>query len=164
MPNRNLGLADSPRKLVYLKVVELLKADPTLKRVIAPDSWATYADDLVDDAEPFGEGELPAVEILPVGMPASAETDMSVTSPLGLRLTLYTESFADAFDLWDAFEAVFLGVTGADSMYHKLRDLYKFTTGVRLTQPSISPNPAGLPKGIWQASGTIVIDLRIAKR
>lgn len=164
MPNRNLGLPDSPRKLVYLKVVELLKTDPTLKRIITPDAWRTYADCLIDSAEPFGEDSLPGVEILPYALPASPETDMSVTSPLGIRLNLYTASFADCFDLWAVIEAVFLGVTGADSMYHQLRALYSFTTGVRLTQPAITPNPAGLLKGVWLASGTIAIDLRVAKR
>lgn len=160
----SLGLPDSPRKLVYLKVLSMLRSDPAIKRTIAPSSWRDYTEDLVNQAEEFAEGELPAVEILPATLPASPETDMSVASPLGIRLNLYTESLADAFDLWSAFEAVFLGVLGDGSMYHQLRALYPFVTTVRLTQPALSPNPAGLPKGAWLATGSIVIDLRISKR
>jgi len=161
-----LALPDSPHWLVYSKFVSILKADPTLKRVVSRDSWKTFDECLEDSSEPVTDGEVPTISILPIALNARPETEATVLCPLGLNLTLTTESLRDAFNLWQAVFAVALSVTGSTSTRAKLREVWPSLYDVQLTRPAFTPNLAEkgpLSRGLWQAVGVITINLDIPK-
>src|ERR1051325_10790283 len=103
----SLDLPDSPRKLVFRTLVSLFQQDTTLKATISPGSWYVWSGKATDNA-PLGTGLLPAVQITPIGLSATAETVAQQNSPFGIQLTVATAGLNvdDLLDLWSAFENV----------------------------------------------------------
>src|SRR4051812_27587071 len=101
-----LPLADGVRTRVFRKVVSLLQGDPILKRTIRPDSWYVWTGRPADKAGVFATGELPALRLTPIALPAGPETNVRQNSPLGLHFEVATDTcnIDDALNLWEAVE------------------------------------------------------------
>lgn len=152
------GVPASSRRLVFRKLIGVLQADKVLKRAVK--SWHVFdGSDAAGDTEPFAEGELPAVRILPFGQGASPETPVSQSSPLGIRLELAVDGYNvdDILDLWGAFEAALFPGDGARTLLSTLREVATGVNQVNLTQPAITVNAQGLPEGVMAAAGTISV-------
>jgi hypothetical protein len=160
-----LNLKSKRRGPVYEALVHLFRTDPILKREIKPLSWHVYLGDRPDDAQPFGEGELPAVEILPFGQGATPESNTRQNSPLGIRITIATDGL-DALSLialWEAFEDVVFPGDGGRSIIATLQAAYPGVISISLSSPAIDPNPQGLGKNVMAAVGTITVNMTTRK-
>lgn len=162
MPNESLGCPSSPRSLVYDQVVTMLRDNPWLKKSIA--TWKTYQGD-EDDAQPFAEGDVPGLEILPQGMAAYPISTTSQGSPFGIRITLVTESLdvRNLMDLWEQVEATFFTGAGTGKTLATFQAITPNVYSIVLQQPAFTPNPEGFQHSVMQASGVIVFNMRTNK-
>jgi hypothetical protein len=165
-----LKLKDGPRSIVYMAIVDALKASPTLKATIHPDGWRTYTDEPNNDTPP-GEDTLPAIEVLPFGSAASPESPIAQFSPLGIQINIATEGLdvRDLLNLWGAVEAALFPGDGSRAIGEKVRAQFAASgTGAQyetmnLGSPGITPDGSGLGKQMMLASGTLSVMMRVRK-
>jgi len=161
MANKTLGLPDSPRKLVYRKLVSILRGNAKLKHAVR--TWKVFdASSGADDAA-IAEGELPAVRLLPFGQGATPETPTTQNSPLGIRVEVYTDGYNldDLLDLWGAIEAAIFTGDGAENARTAIKSVWPNTQAIRLSQPGITPNPPDLPNGVLCGVGTLIVEMTV---
>src|SRR4051812_31857825 len=156
-----LPLNDGVRTRVFRKVVQLLQADPVLKRTIRPASWHIWDGRPDQKAGAFAVGELPAIRITPVALAASPETNARQNSPLGLRFEVATDglNIDDALNLWEAVEAVIFTGDGTRRALAALRQVAPEVLSIRLSQPSFTPNPARVADDMIPSQGARAVEL-----
>lgn len=97
------GLPQGPRAAVYLRIVDQLKTDPVLSRVVA--AWDVLDGESADRI-PGNLASCPYVKLLPrLGMVGWYAPDAQ-RGPLEIQVQVGVEGMeaADYLNLWDAFE------------------------------------------------------------
>jgi hypothetical protein len=167
-PMKILKLPDHPRSIIYTLIVQALKADPTLRRVVAPDAWRTYLDEPDNDTPP-GEDTLPSVEVLPFGQGALPESPIAQSSPLGIAITIATEGLdvRDLLNLWGAIEHALFPGDGSRTLGAAIRAAIAGTGAqyetLNLSSPAITASGPAIDKQIMVASGTLNVMMRVPK-
>jgi hypothetical protein len=165
---RLLKIPDHPRAIIYTLIVQALKSDPTLRRLIGPDAWRTYTDEPNNDTPP-GEDTLPAIEVLPFGLAAGPESPIASFSPLGIQVNIATEGLdvRDLLNLWGAVEGALFKGDGSRVLGTAIRAAIagsgaQYET-MNLSSPAISPTQHGLHKQVMLAGGTLNVMMRVPK-
>lgn len=152
------GLPQGQRSKVYTRLIELLKADPTLSSVVK--TWDLWG------GEPFRQTIIespPSIEILPRIGPMRWDSPDSQVGMLILDVAIYTvgHELTDALDLWEAVE---LAVYPPDrtvqlQVQNQLRSCkFRCTTGlVEFSQPATFRDERN---DIVGCNGTLQVEIR----
>lgn len=116
-----LNIPDTARTIVYNTIIAALKADATLSATVK--SWNTFTEANVQQAVPFDNPGLPAIEIMPMGLPASPEAQVLQNSPFGIHVVVTTPGMdvRDLLNLWGAFEKVLFPGDGSKTLNNAIR-------------------------------------------
>lgn len=140
MPIANLALPRSVHSAVFLAVVAILKADPTLARFVK--TWVVW-DGTLDNLALPTLAECPWVSITPVADPSRWETVGQHNSALSLKVEVRLEGsrVTDAMDAWGAIKAALF--PDDQSVLQKLEAAGGL--GYQISQPSygVGPDPEG---------------------
>lgn len=156
------GLPASPRLTLFRAVDQLLRADPTLKRVIKPDSFKSWTGSSGDRNDPsIGGG--PYIRLTPR---CGSENWWSSAEQLG-KLTIDVElcvrgtCWDDVDSLWYAMERVFypFDQEARQPVRKRLRDAGSWTGLMSFTMPAY--DPASGEDGWWNAVGQMQIDFKV---
>lgn len=168
--DKSLPLDHGMRATVYRTLCDLFEADANLKRVIDPDCWYVFDDRETHDAG-FGQVLMTAARLTPSGDPAQPLTNVQQSSPLALKVEVCTPGphLEDVLNLWEAFEAaLFPGDSGRAVLFALASAVQALkrpgqVTGVRLSQPAVTPDPSAYAEGLLYAVGTLTIEMTVRK-
>jgi hypothetical protein len=167
-----LALRDGLRTLVFRKIVALFQANEILKRTIKPSSWYVWNGRVDQKAGTFATGELPALRLTPISIPAEPLTNVRWQSSWTLRIETAVSgtNMDDAFNLWDAIHNVIFTGDGSKAALEALQSLSASVTpagqnvhAITLGTPSFTPNPQGLPDDMILGEGDITIVMTVPR-
>lgn len=98
-----LDLNTAPRTSVYRKVVQLIRNDATIKRIVRPTSIRAW-DGLPSDGEPFTPEIAPALRFTPINGPDAFWSPGSMKGDLLINVEMMVAGTCvdDVFNLWFA--------------------------------------------------------------
>ena len=168
-------LDDSARTIVYNQIVAALKADTTLKAVIPPGQWTTYTEDVPQTRNsPLENNGLPAIRILPFGLPATQEANVLQNSwfVIGISITTAGLDVRDLLNLWGAIEAALFPGDGSKTLANNIRAALAAAGAARgknvgsiqtinLGVPAIAPSTD--QSSFMTAEGNIIVPMTVPK-
>jgi hypothetical protein len=172
-----LPLQTTARTICYTQIVAALKADPVLADVVAPESWTTFLEDPTVKNLPYDVRTLPAIRLLPYGMPASSLTNVRQNAPFGISvsLTVAGHDIRDLFNFWGAFEYSIFKGDGLATLYRQIseaieaealaqgRQLGSFTGLVLTGSPMILAGIDNEEQPFISASGTMAVAMQVPR-
>ncbi len=140
----SLDLDDCPRTLVYRKIVEFLRNDPTLRRVIRPPSLRTWDGKPTDSAD-FGAATAPCLRLTPINGPDAWVYPSAFAGDLLLNCEVLVTgtNVDDLFNLWWAISRAIYPKDPAKRMANiQALQLAGAKNGlVEFSQPAFDPDP-----------------------
>ncbi len=168
-----LNLPDSPRKIVFRTLVGIFQGDPDLRRAIRPASWTVWKGESTETTPQVSQSRCPVAQLLPVALPATAETEAAQNSPFGISLYVATwgTNLDDLLDLWSAFERSIFSGDGSRPATDAIRAALLASPGcagasiqtIRLGIPAIQPVMEDTEFKYMVATGTIFIQMLVRK-
>ena len=162
---RKLALPDGQRTKVFRYLVNWLKNDPVLGRVIRSDAWQDFSGNPSDPA-PQSPLQAPTIRLSPAPAPLSWTSVESMISPLYINIECLIagvnaddilnlqEAIENAFYPTDATRQALLQNTLVGAPYYCMTGLVEFT--LPLWDRTESPGKSGN----WYPIGQIRIDIR----
>jgi hypothetical protein len=139
--NKSLDLEDGPRTRVFRQLEQILRNDPTLRRVIGK-SWKTYSGE-PSDAQPFPMGACPWIIMSRVPGPEAFWTPEAMTGDLSILLSIGVRGFCedDPDNLYCAIQrAIYPPTQSAKLANVQLLQAAGAHTGLAtFTQPAFDP-------------------------
>lgn len=158
---KQLDLDDAPDTLVFRKLVAILKADKTMRRVFGPERPAAIRswEGEPHDKAPLSIDQAPCVRLTPTGGPQHFWNPSSMRGELVIDLEVCVKGICvdDVRNLWYAMFRAFYpqDTTAAQTIRSTLQTLGARTGLVIFTKPIANPQP----DGTYQlASGQIQIE------
>ncbi len=153
-----LDLNDSPRTLVYRKLVELVRIDPTIKRVISrPASFRAW-DGAPEDSQPFTVDIAPAVRFTPINGPDLWQYPSAFAGDLyiNVEMLVWGSDVSDVFNLWWAIERAIYprDFAAKTAIVSALQQAGARTGLAEFSQPAFDPEPKD---NFFAATGQIKI-------
>jgi hypothetical protein len=167
-----LALNDGLRTLVFRKMVAILQASTALRRTIKPSSWYVWDGRPDQKVMAFAAGELPALRLTPLAIPAVPLTNARWISSWTLRVETAVSgtNIDDAFNLWDAIHGAIFTGDGTKAALMALQSLSAAVTpagqnvhSITLGTPSFTPNPQGMPDDMILSEGDITIEMTVPR-
>lgn len=160
---KSLDLDDGPRVRVFRALEQVLRNDPTLRRVIGPKSWRTY-NGTPADKQPFGATSAPAIVLYPVPGPEGFWSPDAMVGDLHVRveLTVRGTCVDDADNLYWAIERAIYPQDQASKLAVNaaLKAAGAHTGIVLFTMPAFDPRADAASDGLLQASGELKVQIR----
>lgn len=154
-----LDLNDSPRTLVFRKLVSFVRNDATIKRVVRPTSIRAWEGTPLDSS-PFDLSIAPALRFTPMNGPEQFWSPGSTRGPLFLNVELMVagSNVDDLLNLWWALVRAIYPQAPSDTIAHvrALQQAGAYDGLATFTQPAQDTEPSG---AFFHAAGQIKIDV-----
>lgn len=164
MPQAKLSIPDSPRTLVFRRLIQFAQANKPLMTLIRPTSWYTWDGD-TDNGNPFASGAMPLIRLTPQGRGVTPITPVRQASPFGIMVDLAVNSFHidDLLNAWWLFEKALFPGDGSNALLNAMQGVYPETYDINLESPAVSPQVNEANAEFLRASATLTVQLLIKK-
>lgn len=155
-----LELPDSPRKKVFRAIVDVLRTNPAIERVIRKGAFRAW-EGTPTDAQPFSIEHAPAIRLTPATNADSFATPDSMKGALliNCEILLKGSNVDDLFDLWWAIcKALYPADRDERSrLATRLQNAGARSGLAEFSQPAFDPQPDG---ALLAGQGQIRIEIQ----
>ena len=167
-----LALNDCLQTQVFRKIVEIYRSNPILRRTIKPRSWFVWDGRPEDKADPFEQGNLPAIRLTPAAQPARPLTNVRFEAQFLIRQEIGVPglNIDDAMNLWFAIHASIFTGDGSKAALQALQMLPLSATppgqnviSLGLGTPAFTPVMSAVGSEMIAADGDIWINMMVPR-
>ena len=167
-----LALNDCLQTQVFRKIVEIYRSNPILRRTIKPRSWFVWDGRPEDKADPFEQGNLPAIRLTPAAQPARPLTNVRFEAQFLIRQEIGVSglNIDDAMNLWFAIHAsVFTGdgsraaLKALNTMSLSANPLGQNVISLGLGTPAFTPVMSAVGSEMIVADGDIWVNMMVPR-